>query len=207
MNQYLSNLWLQWQCRGASPAAQPLDDRNGWRLTLCRRAKLSAVLILLLFVTGLVGLIGLQAKQPIPDFALLLGGYLILVISAGLYLIFVYWYTVVLDPLGLTLYRFLAPTIHLDWEEIISFDFQEGDELLKLSASSGKKVSLYLSLNGLSAVRRCLGKLAAPSRMINSWLLVDGRLAQHVPSWRCHPLDLSQTNPFDPLRFSEEQDF
>lgn len=198
LEHFLARLWQSWQFRGAQPEAQPLFDREGWSLSLCFRARLSAWLIFLLFAGGFVAVFSQQAVQPQRKFVLLAVGYSVFMAMAGYYLIFVYWHRVLLDEEGISLFRFLVPTRHLRWDEIVEFDYKDGDELLKLKSRSGKKISLYLSLHGLSAIRRCLAAFSSSSEITPSWSTADSCLMRNVPSWRCDDLDL-EDNPFDPL--------
>lgn len=81
---------------------------------------------------------------------------------------------------------------------MISFDYQTGDELFKVHAEDDTKISLYLTLNGLSAIRRCLEILTPRESLIASWALADIASMTDVPAWRCAEQDLAG-NPFDPL--------
>ena len=161
---------------------------------------MTAWLLFVLFCGLLVGVLVNQAIAPQPQRTFLFEAICFSVFSAmaGYHLIFVYWYRVKLDEGGLELCRFLLPARHIDWEAVAAFDYKYGDEMLKLRSHNGQKVSLYLSLHGLSAVRRCLRAFVPLSTTIASWTTSDPALMEHVPSWRCDEMDL-EDNPFDPL--------
>jgi len=198
--QSLAQLWQRWQMHGARSDAQPLLDREGWLLTLCFRAKLTAWMIFLLFAGLLTGVLIAQVVAPQPRRVFLLEavGFSVFSAMAGYYLVFVYRYRVELDERGLALSRFLVPTRCICWEDVVAFDFKQGDELLKLRSRDGRKVSLYLSLHGLSAVRRCLAAFTPLDTTLSSWATSDQALMEHVQSWRCHEMDL-EDSPLDPL--------
>jgi hypothetical protein len=200
LEHYLGQLWQRWQLRGACPDAEPAVRREGWLLRLCFRARVSAWLIFLLFTGLLTAVLICQAVSPQPRRVFLLETACFSAFSAmgAYYLAFVYWYQVELDEAGLTLSRFLVPTRRILWEDIVAFDFKQGDELLKLRSRDGHVVSLYLALHGLSAIRRCLAAFTPLSTTQTSWATTDQVLMEHVPSWRCHEMDL-EDNPFDPL--------
>ena len=103
VDQYLASLWQHWQMRGARPAAQAPLQGEGWLLTLCFRAKLSAWLIFLPFAGVLAGVLVVQEFAPQPQDVFLFEAIASSVFSAmgGCYLLFVYWYRVLLDEQGL----------------------------------------------------------------------------------------------------------
>ncbi len=204
VEQYLAFLWQRWQIRGARPAAQRPPQGGGWLLTLCFRAKLTAWLIFLLFAGLLAEVLVMQAFAPQPRRVFLLEAIAFSVFSAmgGYYLLFAYWYRVLLDEQGLELRRFLLPTRRIPWQDIVEFSHTKGDELLKLRAQNGQTISLYLSVHGLSAIRRCLAVLTPTSNIIASWSASDPALMEDVPSWRCSDMDL-EDDPFDPLGTSD----
>lgn len=196
----LGQLWQRWQNAGARPEAEPLVRREGWLLTLCFRAKLTAWLIFLLFAGLLAGVLVMQAVAPQRQrvFVLEVIGFVVFSAMALYYVVFTHWYRVELDEQGLALTRFLLPTRRLGWTDVVGFEYTPGDELLKLRSQDGRRVGLYLSLNGLSAVRRCLAAFTPLSATLSSWNAADPALMQHVRSWRCHQMDL-EDSPFDPL--------
>ena len=204
VDQYLASLWQRWQIRGGRPAAQAAFQGEGWLLTLCFRAKLTAWLIFLLFAGPLAGVLVVQAFAPQPRRVFLFEGIASSVFAAmaSYYLVFVYWYRVLLDEQGFALRRFLLPTRRIAWQDIVKFSYTKGDELLKLRAQNGQTISLYLSLHGLSAVRRCLAAFTPTGTIMASWSASDPALMKDVPSWRCSDMDL-EDNPFDPLGTSD----
>jgi hypothetical protein len=204
LEQFVSKLWQRWQIRGARPDALPMLDREGWVLTLCFRAKSSAWLILLLFGGLLTAVLVTQgvAPQKHRDFLIETIVFAVFSTVSAFYVLFVHWYRVELNEEGLELYRLCVPTRQMSWVDVVAFDYTPGDELLKLRDRNGKIISLYLSLNGLSSVRRCLAAFTPVSNIVSSWDKSDHALMQDVPSWRCDPMDL-EDNPFDPLKISE----
>src|SRR5207253_4034891 len=175
VEQYLTSLWQRWQIRGARPAAQTALQGEGWLLTLCFRAKLTAWLIFLLFAGLLAGVLVMQAFAPQPRRVFLLEaiGFSVFAAMGGYYVLFACWYRVLLDEQGLALRRFLLPTRRIAWQEIVAFSYTKGDELLKVRAQNGQTISLYLSLHGLSAVRRCLAAFTPSGTIMASWSASD----------------------------------
>jgi hypothetical protein len=107
-------------------------------------------------------------------------------------------YRLELDATGLKLSRFMTRTKQINWGNVGGTEFSPGDELLKIYSYDGEKISIYLSLNGLSAVRRCLAAFAPECLQNSRSIRADGALLRHVPAWRCGMMDL-QGNPFEPL--------
>jgi hypothetical protein len=200
LDQYLNSLWQRWQIRGARPEAQSILQGQGWLLLLCLRAKVTAWILFLLFGGMLVGVLVMQVLAPQPQrvFLLLAIACAAFAALAVYYLVFVYWYRVILDEQGLTLHRFLLPPRRLDWRDISAFSFAKRDELLKLRGQDGRTIALYLSLNGLSAIRRCLAAFTPATAILTSWSEADPALLADVPSWRCDEMDL-EDDPFAPL--------
>src|SRR4051812_31317564 len=126
MNQYLVQLLQRWQMRGARPDAEPLFGRTGWLLTLCFRARLNAWLICFLFFGFLAAVLILQvvAPQPRRTFLLETTAFAVFSTMAGYYLVYVYWYRVEVDEQGVYLYRFLLPSRHIRWGDVVGFDYQ-----------------------------------------------------------------------------------
>lgn len=194
LEQYLTRLWNRWTYRGGRSSAIPWPAGDGWLLCLSRRARLSSWLIFLMFFAGLVGVFALQAGGggwPQRQFLLLLIGYLCLVVLALYYLFFAHWYCVMLDEDGLKLRRFLVPTRSMRWDEVAEFQYADGDETIKIVSASGRKIAIYASLDGLSALRRCLNRCCLPESgvqragLAKSWATVDPLLCQELPGWRC----------------------
>ena len=202
MEQLLNQLWQTWQYNGASPQAQPLVHRPGWTLTLCFRARVTAWILFLMFVGGFVGVLILQAHDPMPQrkFMVLLVGYSVIASLGCYYLGFVYWYRVTVDEAGIELRRLLVWTKHIAWQDVVRFDYQSGNETMRIHSADGRKLGLYLSLHGLSAVRRCLAVLVPRSESLEeSWIDPDTLLMQDVPSWRCSDQE-TEGDPFAPLQ-------
>jgi len=201
LDHFLASAWTRWQIRGARPAAEPLVERDGWLLRLCGRARLTAWICFLLFAGGLVAVFTLQlvAPQPQRQFIIIAACYIVLALFATGFLVFVYWYRVTLDRDELVLVRFLVPRRRIRWDDVIEFQFAPGDELLKIRSRTGQTVAVYVSLHGLSAIRRCLWNLAPRSAtLINSWIAADPVLTSLVPSWHCKEASLA-SDPFQPL--------
>ncbi len=191
----------QWIIWGASPVAQRLNDREGWLLSLCWRAKLSALTTCLMILVANIGLVILQLQWPEPWDAKRIAVFACIPVMIPLVIvgaIFMFYYRVELDSRGLTLIRFLTKPQQVDWCDVCYINFQPGDELLKIYAQDGRKISIYLSLNGLSAIRRCLAAYAPGGLDYIYSIQSDQGLLKAVPSWRCSKLDL-QGSPFDPL--------
>ena len=202
MDQYLNQLWQKWQRNGALPHAQPLVYKDGWSLTLCFRARVTAWMIFLLFAAGFVGVLLLQKHDPMPqrNFALLLAGYAAFASLAAYYLGFVYWYQVTVDESGIELRRLLIPTRRMAWSDIERFEYAANFETLNFFDREKRKIGLYLSLHGLSAVRRSLVTFGLVRRELeDSWTSCDRLLLDDVPSWRCTDQEL-RGDPFAPLK-------
>ena len=200
MNPLMTKL-QQWIISGASPVAQRLHDREGWLLSLCWRAKLSALTSSLMLLVANVGLVVLQIYWPEPLNAKRIAVFACIPVMIPLVIviaIFMFYYRVELDSRGLTLIRFLTRPQQVDWCDVCYINFQPGDELLKIHSQDGRKISIYLSLNGLSAIRRCLAAYAPCGLDYIYSIQSDKDLLKAVPSWRCSKLDL-QGSPFDPL--------
>ena len=202
MEYFLNQLWQTWQRNGASPQAEPLVHKPGWALYLCFRARVTAWIIFLMFVGGFVGVLLLQANAPLPQrkFVFMMGAYSLLASLGCYYLGFVYWYRVTVDEYEIKLRRLLLTTKSIEWQDVIRFDYQTGNETMQIYAADGRKIGLYLSLHGLSAVRRCLAVLVPNSEPLEeSWIDPDTLLMQDVPSWRCSDQEI-EGDPFEPLQ-------
>lgn len=165
-----------------------------------RRARVTAWLIFLLFGGLLLATVVMQvvAPQPPRQFGFLPVGFTVFTLLATYYLIFAFWYRVELTEEELSLHRLLLPTRRIAWREIAAFRLEPDYETLTLHSASGTKVAIYASLNGLSAVRRCLAAFTPLSQTSDSWATADPTLIDSLPAWRCHELDL-EDNPFAPL--------
>ena len=69
---------------------------------------------------------------------------------------------------------------------------------MSFQTDSGKKLGIYTSLNGLSAVRRCLAAFGSLAKTEYSWKRVDPLMMEHVPAWCCDDMDF-EDDPFAPL--------
>lgn len=208
LEHFLTRFVLGWARRGTTNAAIADPPGEGWTLRLCGRAKFLAWLWWLMFTSGLVGVLALQAVDPQPQrqFVFLLAVYTLLVLFAWYYLAFALWYRVRCDDAYIELRRFLLPTRRMAWREIRSFRIATDHDSVILVDQAKRKIGLYGSLNGLSAVRRCLAAFTRASEVsLDSWGVQDALLIQHIPSWRCDPFDL-EDDPFDPLGTWEEED-
>jgi hypothetical protein len=201
LEHFLTQLVLGWARRGATNVAIADPAGEGWTLRLCGRAKFLAWLWWLMFTSGLVGVLALQAVDPQPQrqFVFLLTAYSLLVLFAWYYLAFALWYRVRCNDERIELRRFLLPTRRMAWREMRSFRIAADHDSVTLVDQSKRKIGLYGSLNGLSAVRRCLAAFTQASEVsLDSWSVQDALLVEHIPSWRCDPFDL-EDDPFDPL--------
>jgi len=200
VEQFLLPLWNAWVLRGGRPDAIPMDNGEGWLLTLNGRAKFGAWVFLPMFVTGLAAVIVLQMNHALNprEFWPMLIAYSAFTALYLYYLVFCYWYRVELTEDALVLRRFLIPTRTVRWRDIVGFQYVPGDETLKFQSESGVQFGIYLSLNGLSAVRRCLAAFTPLSQTGDSWAITDPAMMERVPAWRCDEMDL-EDSPFTTL--------
>ena len=195
MEYFLNQVWQRWQVNGARSQAEPLLFKNGWSLSLCFRARVTALVIFLMFGGGLVGVLLLQRHDPLPQqrFLFLLLAYLAIASFAAYYLGFVFRYRVIVDEGGIELRRLFLLTRRFAWEDVARFEYAEGDETIRIHSHDGKKMGLYLSLHGLSVVRRCLF-VAVPNSQARA--ICDQLLVKNVPSWNCDD-GLIGNSPFE----------
>lgn len=196
----LRQVWNAWILRGGRPHAEPHAGGQGWVLRLCGRARFTAWWIFLLFTGLLAATIILQRVAPMPprEFWLMVVGFALFALFATYYLIFAHRYRVVLTDQELTLERFLMRPRRIAWQAIVSFTFAPGGDVVRFQTDTGQKLGIYASLNGLSAVRRCLAAYGNLARTEQSWSTIDPLLMQHAPAWRCDDMDL-EDDPFAPL--------
>lgn len=197
MEQFFVGVWNRWLNRGGVCEAQPLRDGEGCVLRLNWRAKLGAWIFGFMFAAGFVGVLLLQVFDPQPpaQFRFLLGGYSLFVLMAVYFFGFVYSYRVEVTREGLMLYRFLISTRRLFWSDVNAFRFDPDGDAIQLLTDDGKKMGVYSSLNGLSAIRRCLAVFGRPEVLAASWSSDDAQIMVNVNAWRCSEADL-QTPPF-----------
>lgn len=201
MKQYLSRKMQRWILRGADRNAQRLPGAEGWRLTICFRARVVLTFFSLSLTIVFVTLIARQILQPEPWTWRMVVVFISAPICVPLFIycgFLMFLYRVDLDSDRLTLYRFLLRPVHINWSEVTRIVFSPFDETLKLDARDGSRVGIYLTLNGLSAVRRCLTTFAPASLFHPDSMLANEALLQIVPAWHCSQADL-EGNPFDPL--------
>jgi len=197
MEHFLAMLVQAWIRRGATNAAISINHGRAWELRLCWRAKLIAWIGAAMFTTGLFGAVLLA--QGRKGGWLLVCGYVCFVLLFQYYVGFVTRYRVHVDETGIRLYRFLLRTRAVKWSDVTDFSLDGDEDTVRFKVRTGKPLVIYSSLNGLSAVRRCLAafttlQLTAP----HAWTHNDQVLCEKIPSWRCDPEDL-EDDPFRPL--------
>jgi len=138
---FLKQVWQQWQVNGARSEAEPLLFKNGWSLSLCFRARVTALVIVLVFGGGLVGVLLLQWHEPLPQqgFLFLLLAYLAIASFAAYYLGFVFRYRVIVDEGGIVLRRLFFLTRRFAWDDVARFEYAEGDETVRIHSHDGKR--------------------------------------------------------------------
>lgn len=205
MEHALTMLVQAWVRRGARNVAIPINDGRGWELRLCWRAHLLAWIFSAMFTTGLVGAILLAPGQR--------GGWWLVAAYVGFVAVYQYYvgyvtrYRVQVDEQGMKLFRFLIRTRELAWSDVTDFSLDGDEETVRFKVTTGKPLVIYSSLNGLSAIRRCLAWFAIRHQLNpNAWSYNDVILYEKLPSWRCDANDL-ETDPFLPLGAWKEVHF
>lgn len=199
MGKLVSRYVTKWKSRGATPVAVQLVDRPGWVLTICGREKWALFLLSVVFsLAGIVCVILLLIPPfKFDSFTLAAFVYFFLWFASVSYYRYISRLQVTLDEDGITVPQYLSPDETMRWADIASFEYSPKGESLDLHAIDGRTISLYLSLNGLSAVRRCIAAFSSVEMTRTSWEEVDHLLMTNVPSWWCDT-SLLGNNPFDP---------